>query len=402
MVKDAVKRDSEVDSYIMDQWLASGNDLLTDNFPQLSNVSAAAIFRFLPRPTKCTAPEYVYVPLGAESSSALLTAVCMWSLAWEAGDLRSEVLEDDLYKELAWLHRFEGQNLHLLPRIGHHRYHAYATLYHLLPRHLLQRFGLPCLRNGLWPRSNVWRPPEDLLPRDFDARLARAFASHIWPLLESGSHSSAFSSSEPIRLLAHNLDFWLPYADGVAQTRLRALGRVEPEGDDEDVMKRLRSELPGDVLVDKPLFGGSVWWGEDDAWEATRELVEEADTGGRLRGILDAVRSHRVEEDFSERWSFAREDFERKLYHKRNKTKVTFVELDDTIPVHGPDSEQEENILWEDFLALLDHRERRIVVLLRSGVTNLSEIGTALGYANHSPVSKALTAIREKARKYLA
>lgn len=37
----------------------------------------------------------------------------------------------------------------------------------------------------------------------------------------------------------------------------------------------------------------------------------KADADGRLRGILDAVRSNRVEDYFSDRWSYAREDFER-------------------------------------------------------------------------------------------
>jgi len=73
-----------------------------------------------------------------------------------------------------------------------------------------------------------------------------------------------------------------------------------------------------------------------------RWTVDEADAEGRLRGILDAVRSNRVEDDFSERWSFAREDFERKLYHKRSKVKVRFVELTDTIPVQGPETEVED------------------------------------------------------------
>jgi len=46
--------------------------------------------------------------------------------------------------------------------------------------------------------------------------------------------------------------------------------------------------------------------------------------------------AHRIEDDFSDRWSCAREDFERKLYRKRVKVQVRFVELTDTIPVPGP------------------------------------------------------------------
>ena len=63
---------------------------------------------------------------------------------------------------------------------------------------------------------------------------------------------------------------------------------------------------------------------EHDLWEK----VASADANGRLRAILDAVRSNRVADDFWARWSYAREDFERKLYRKRNKISVRFVELD--------------------------------------------------------------------------
>lgn len=144
-----------------------------------------------------------------------------------------------------------------------------------------------------------------------------------------------------------------------------------------------------------------MWLGEVEAWSATRDLVDTADRHGRLRAIIEAVRSHRVQDDFSPRWSFAREDFERRLYRKRSRAKVTFVELCDTIPVHGPNAEGEDNLLWQEFFALLTPKERRIVVCLRSGLTKAAGIARELGYANHSPVSKALGHIRQKALRYL-
>lgn len=128
--------------------------------------------------------------------------------------------------------------------------------------------------------------------------------------------------------------------------------------------------------------------------------MEQADTDGRLRGILDAVRSHRVEDDFSDHWSYAREDFERKLYRKRSKIKVRFVELTDTIPVQGPETQVEDGLVLADFLALLDERERQVVVLLHSGVTKIGEVASILGYKNHSPISKRLARIRTKAAEY--
>lgn len=66
------------------------------------------------------------------------------------------------------------------------------------------------------------------------------------------------------------------------------------------------------------------------------------------------MRSHRVHDDFSDRWSHAKEDFDRTLNHKRSKVTVTFVELDDTTPVHGPETEVIGQLACSDFLTLLN------------------------------------------------
>jgi len=52
-------------------------------------------------------------------------------------------------------------------------------------------------------------------------------------------------------------------------------------------------------------------------------------------------------------------------------------------------------------ISVLDPKERRVVICLRNGITKMAEIGKLLGYANHSPISKALKQIRQKAAKYL-
>jgi hypothetical protein len=163
----------------------------------------------------------------------------------------------------------------------------------------------------------------------------------------------------------------------------------------------LQAELTVDIQAERPLKGGDIWYGEEDAWLATKKMVETADKDCKLRSIIDSIKSHRIEDDFSNIWSYAKEDFERKMYHKRAKTRVVFVELDDAKPVHSPTSELHDNLLWEDFLTLLDAKERRIIVCLKSGITRVTEISKKLGYANHSPVSKALERIRKKAKKYL-
>ncbi len=335
-----------------------------------------------------------------------LAVMAEWNFAWEAGVLRHDVFQAKAESRPAygyeWLQRLPKFDLRLIPLVGRSRYSGYSPLHHLLPKKTLQRFGLPLLKRGMWPFE--WPIPggHRLFPPDAEVRLSQAIQYHFWPYLCPGATPSSFSRHEPIRTLAHHLDFWLPYVDLVAQDRLRRLGRVEIENEKQAaLLKRLQEEGPPEFTTERPTFGGYIWWGEEEAKEATREIVEMADREGKLRAILDAVRSNRVEEDFSPRWSFAREDFERKLYRKRSKIKVTFVELPETIPVHGPDVEVDEHLLWQAFFGLLNQKERRITVCLRSGITKANEIASLLGYANHSPVSKALQNIRKKAVEFL-
>ena len=261
-----------------------------------------------------------------------------------------------------------------------------------------QRHGLPLMRVAIWPYIAPIGPVDRYLAADFETRLSRAWASAVWRHLIPGSPLRGFSASDPIRLLAHNLDFWLPPVTAAMEEILRdrsVIGETE-EGpvplDDGTI-------LDGAVAAG-PRAGGDVWRGEAEAADVVRRTVEAADADGRLRGILDAVLSNRVEDDFSEHWSYAREDFERKLYRKRSKIKIRFVELTDTIPVQGPETKVEDNLVLGDFLALLDERERQIVILLRSGYTKIGDVAGILGYKNHSPVSKRLARIRQKAAEY--
>jgi hypothetical protein len=289
-------------------------------------------------------------------------------------------------------------NIVFVPRTAS-RYYEYAPLFHLLPRAAIERHGLPLLRSGQWPYFAESGEINRYLPADFETRLERAWAHTVWRHLISGSPIRAFSESDPIRLLAHSLDFWLPPVTAVIQGFLRSMPVVD--NGVEEIHPHLTDGTVFDsVVMANPRMGTDLWRGEAEAGEFLRATVEEADADGRLRGILDAVRSNRVEDDFSGHWSHAREDFERKLYHKRLKIKVRFVELTDTIPVQGPETEVEANLVFADFLALLDRQERQVVVLLQSGVTKVGDVASILGYKNHSPVSKRLARIRKKAAEY--
>jgi hypothetical protein len=384
--------------------LARTDELTPDIFPRLGNMSAAWIFRFLPVPVNPPPPpEYVYVPSRTNDVKRDLF-IAEWNLAWESGLVRHQMFHDfrKIPRKLRWITNFKETDLRFVPLENGCRYPGYAPLYHLLTLKTLRKFALPALKKGHWPTFAGWRGYHEIMPPDFEDRLSQAFSYHLWTLLCPGSPPSAFSHSEPVRVLSHGLDFWLPHIDIVAQCRMKELGRVKVENVNQaKLLRKLQANCPPEFTSARPLFGGDIWAGESEAWEATKDMVEIADRHGHLRGILDAIRSNRVEEDFSPRWSYEREDFERKLYRKRNKIKVQFVELNDTIPVHGPETDVEENLLWQSLFAILNPKERRVAICLRSGVSKLAGIAEFLGYANHSPVSKALKRIREKVRNLL-
>lgn len=401
---------TELEKWETDRVLATEEEKHSDIFPVLSNISPAFFFRFLPVPQHSqSSPEFVQVRtsedlgLSRDSKAERDVFIASWNNTWEAQTERSPLFQEDAPKDLEWL-RDTNTDVRLIPEVSSlsSYYDAYTPLYHLLPASTLDHFQLPALKGAFWPYMlpQLYGHPQ-FLPNDLRERLENAFSYHVWGLLGIRGVPSAFSAEEPIRVLTHNLDFWLPYVDMVAQRRIRMLGRV-PFDDDKQRSdhERTKSKMPPGVSLERPLHGGYVWCGEGEAAEVTREMIEVADTSGNLQAILDAVRSHRVEEDFSERWSYEREDFERKLYCKRNKIQVHFVEIHDTIPVHGPLSEVHEDLLWEDFFSLLNWKDRQVVVCLRNGITKVGEIATELGYANHSPVSKRLKKIREKASRF--
>lgn len=394
--------EGEIEAFRREQVFASSDEATPDEFPRMYNLSAGFMYRAVIRAEVPARPEYVTVPMpeacGDESLSTLI-AVSRWNLLWEAAQFRRRFFnEGDLPPQLARIADGGDVNVVFVPR-STMRYHEYAPLYHLLPRATLERFGLPLLSAGQWPFVTQVDDIDRYIQADFEQRLSRAWASQIWRHLMPGSPIGAFTTREPIRLLAHNLDFWVPPVTEVMQDALRGLPVVDNGIDEGPVPLIDGSVLPGAVTAN-PRMGSDLWRGEEDAAKALARTVDAADATGRLRGILDAVRSHRVEDDFSDRWSYAKEDFERKLYNKRNKVRVRFVEITDTIPVQGPETEVEDALVYADFLALLDERDRQVVVLLNSGTTKLTDVANILGYANHSAVSKRLKRIRQQAKRF--
>ncbi|MEU5949590.1 sigma-70 family RNA polymerase sigma factor [Micromonospora sp. NPDC047465] len=374
-----------------------------DMYPRIGNISAGFMYRAVMRAQNPAPPEYVTVPLsvGLTGDPRPGVAVTQWNLLWESAQFRRRYFgEEDLPAPLYKVADRGDLNVVFVPRTRS-RYYEYAPLFHLLPRAALARHGLPLLSHGIWPFSAQLADTDAYLPTNFEERLSRAWAGTVWRHLmpQYQSPISGFTQNDPIRVLAQNLDFWIPPVTAAIQDVLRGFPEV-PNGITSQPVRLEDGSLLEGVVTANPRKGGTIWQGEQEAAEVVRQTVEAADAHGRLRGILDAVRSHRCEDDFSSRWTGAREDFERKLHNKRSKVKVRFVELTDTIPVHGPETEVVGQMLCGDFLALLDERDRTVVVLLNSGVTKLTEVAALMGYRNHSAVSKRLDKIRQQAARF--
>lgn len=372
-----------------------------DEFPNLWNLSSAFLFGQLPVPKENKTPEFVFLQDYdfQKGYSENIVTIAEWNMVWEVAHLRSDFFWQKLPSGLDWLKNFEDINLYLVPDNKQTPYSTYEPFLHILPIKTRQKFGLPLLKKGKWPFTldHDTIINQRIIKRNFTSQLSKAFAYHIWPILDKQNRLSAFSSSDSLSLLAHNLKFWMPYLYAAIEDRIKEFGRVEPENKKQiKKIEKLQKQYK-DIDVKLPLMGGTIWQGEDDAWEMTKNIVSKADADGNLSAIVDSIKSNRIQDDFSAKWSYAKEDFERKLYSKRNKVKVSFVEIDEKIPIHSPTTEIEENILWDDLLSIVDKKERRIIICLRKGITNHKEISELLGYKNHSPVTKKLKGIRDKA-----
>lgn len=230
----------------------SEEDLLyPDMFPRMGNISVGVMVRAVIRPAGPRLPtEYVYV---RTESARKLYPIAMWNLNWETAQVRGRArkLVMSLPKELRPIVKLRDDiNVTFVPLERGHRYQAYAPLFHLLPRKTLERYGLPLIPSGIWPSMFV--SGEHQISSDFDDRLARAFAAHIWPCLSSGSRIDAFSKDDPLRLLAHSLDFWLGPITELIQDWMSQFGRARADRAEARLIAKARADIEPGLLVNRP------------------------------------------------------------------------------------------------------------------------------------------------------
>ena len=218
-----------------------------------------------------------------------------------------------------------------------------------------------------------------------------------------------FANDSPLRLLAGDTRFWMSRLYRVAADRSEWF--EEAHNDDWDPLEKIeaaaRQQLPAEdqdrYVIRRPLMGGDLWDPENPA--ECDEIIDEMLDGGSvmesLHPVLDVLHSHRTHEDFSDRYSWVKGDFERSFYSKRSRVKVSLVETVDDLPAwEATEPEGYGRVLFRDLMCFVEPKNRHIILALRQGKT-VSEIARENGLNGHAAISRRVKQIKAKLRKLL-
>ena len=126
----------------------------------------------------------------------------------------------------------------------------------------------------------------------WETELVRAVltgASAVWRHLSPGSPLGAFTRSDPIRLLAHNLDFWVPPVTAVMEEILRGFPVVSEQTGEQSVSLVDGTILDGAVAASRPRLSGD--W-HDGARMSEQETGKRIPSDGQVAvELLLAVRA---------------------------------------------------------------------------------------------------------------
>lgn len=355
-----------------------------------------------------------------------------WNRQYRSGLLRDADTLEWVQRIVPALRRRPNPNIFLVPRInGYSELHA--MLASVVPEDILRRHGIEKVKANFWLVPVLHRFCKDLdkpqalerMPfREYEARkrdaagvyapaACRAFEEYIWTKLvrDHRCRYEFFEPRSPLRLLAGDIPFWMNRLYRVAVEQSEGFKEVSEEGEKwqsiEALTRKLRKCIPkeqwSNFLVRRPLMGGWLW-DPDDPEECEAVVEEMLDGGGvmdSLHEILEVLHTHRTHEDFSDRYSWIKEDFERSFYRKRAKVRVTLLETVDESPVwSAKEPAGYAELLFRDLLSFLDRRDQHIIIAVRQGKT-VSEIACGLGHKGHAVVSRRLQAIKAKVRKLL-
>ena len=352
--------------------------------------------------------ELVYLPEPENGHLQRDAHIHEWNATQRAGFLRSGKAIDGLKATIPCLEERRNPNMILVPTYGGAS-ELDVMLGSLVPDNVLQQHNLERRRTTL----NLLYMHHDLDP-DYESRARAAFTQHIWSLLSPRARlgESAFATNSPLRLLAGDTRYWAHRLYRLALDRRDEW--FEPTTHEDDSWKPVEV-LRGQILaqipeedrsvfqVARPLVGGDIWdiFDADEREDVLRAAVDGEGVMESLDPVIEMLHTHRAHEDFSDRHSWIKEDFERSFYSKRARLKVDLVEtIDDAAAYDLEANEPYEQVLFRDVIAMLDQRERRLVIALRMG-KNASTIARDSGLNGHASVSRRITALKAKLARFL-
>lgn len=331
-----------------------------------------------------------------------------WNSAYEGGLCRDAELLDSVQKIIPSLGSRSNPNIFLVPTISG------GSMLDLMLRSVIPSRLKSQSRLDTSGSANLWLVPTGLhqLSSDYFRRCRETFERYIWSKLQRSGRSKydCFSVNDPLRLLSADDGYWKARLYRVAlyyYEQFEEAYNVDQDWDSlEGLRERFFEEAPDatdDFLIRRPRKGGTLWFEDDD--DECEAVVEDMLDGlgvlDPVQPMLDLIHSHRVHEDFSDKYSWVREDFERSFYSKRSKVKVVLVETVDELPVWSADEcYLDEGTVFRDLLACFDKRDQRLLIAVRRGFTQ-TEIASDLGLRGHASISRRINKIKARLKDLL-
>lgn len=350
-------------------------------------------------------PEFVLVEEDEfRCLDSAIGSVTLWNSSYEGGKYRHSKRFELPPRILARVEECRNPNFFLVLRRNSGT-PLHAMLSTLLPRPYLERYDLEQIVPSLW--LTHCRGEDNYGAPGWSDRVEAAFSHFIWTRLLKGSRhaSSHYSSDFPVKTLCGDPFYWMQRLYRLALERYEKFAEAE-EKEGWDSLEFIEGELskefgsmPEDLSVRRPREGGTLWDHEDAAEcdSVVEELISGAGVMESATSLVDLILSHSTHEDFSEKHSWIRQDFERAFYSKRSKNvKVVLASTLDNFPVDvsGVPTGYE-SALFRDVLSSFDPHSRRLLIALRHGHTT-REMADAMHYKSHSFLSQRLGGIRRR------
>lgn len=355
--------------------------------------------------------ELVFVPLDEpawrrDDIARLHLGFSEWNQSYAAGHLRPDDAFDAVTTRVPGIEHRSNPNIILVPTTPAGVSELHIMLASLLPDSVLHQYDLQRVRANmalmLFGRHD--------LPASYTTTIESAFTKVMWSKIAPQRRFNAqfFSAQSPLRLLASDARFWMNRIYRLALDRREDWFSPASEAGDtwtsmDQLQKHFEEQVPdpadrSEFTLRRPLMGGTIW-DETDAAERNT-VLDDALTGAgvmdSLEPVIELLQSQRTHEDFSERTSWIKEDFERTFYSKRAKLKVELVETLDEAPVWSADDcDGYGEVLFRDLMAAIDVRERRLLLALRMGKT-VTEMTTEAGLQGHASISRRIAKLKRK------